>query len=59
MYETWLETRGISRETLENIESQVIQEVQEAEAAALRSREENMPIPEMALGGVYATPGLG
>jgi TPP-dependent pyruvate/acetoin dehydrogenase alpha subunit len=56
-YESWLETAGISRETLHAKEEEVITEILKAEREALSSRESNMPRPEMAIEGVYATTG--
>jgi len=48
MYESFLESRGIARRTLADVERRVIQEIEEAEKAALASRESRMPAPEEA-----------
>jgi TPP-dependent pyruvate/acetoin dehydrogenase alpha subunit len=54
MYESWLEGAGIKRTALEKTEQQVLEEIAEAEAKALLSRDKNMPLPETAIQGVYA-----
>ncbi len=54
MYETWLESSGLDRATLEAVEAQVLAEIAAAEREALASREHRMPRPEDALEGVYA-----
>ena len=55
MYESYLESAGVSRAQLEEIENRVIEELAEAEKEALVSRDAHMPRPESALEGVYAT----
>jgi TPP-dependent pyruvate/acetoin dehydrogenase alpha subunit len=57
MYEQYLQAVGVSRRTLEGIESRVIDEVRQAETEALESREKKMPRPESAIEDVYATTG--
>jgi 2-oxoisovalerate dehydrogenase E1 component subunit alpha len=57
MYEQYLQAAGVSKRTLEGIESRVIDEVKQAETEALESREKRMPRPESAIEGVYATTG--
>lgn len=54
MYECYLETVGVTRAQLEEIEAQVIAELAQAETDALVSRETRMPRPESAIEGVYA-----
>jgi TPP-dependent pyruvate/acetoin dehydrogenase alpha subunit len=52
-YEFFLNRRGISSATLEDVEGRVIEELAQAEREALRSRESSMPAPETVLDGVY------
>ena len=56
MFECYLEGQGVSKESLEKIEQQVIEELAQAEREALVSRENKMPKPETVIEGVYATP---
>jgi TPP-dependent pyruvate/acetoin dehydrogenase alpha subunit len=55
MYECYLESAGVSRKQMEEIENRVIAELAQAERDALVSRDTRMPRPESALEGVYAT----
>ena len=61
LYEAWLERRGVTRETLERIETRVTAEVEDA-AERARAKRESMPAPASAeLPGVSAgvrQPGL-
>jgi TPP-dependent pyruvate/acetoin dehydrogenase alpha subunit len=52
MYEEYLKTRRFSAGELESVEQEVVQAVEEAERAALASRD-HMPAGESALTGVY------
>ncbi len=52
-YEAYLESEGIGRPKLEAAEQGVIDELAEAEKAALKSRETQMPSGAAALEGVY------
>ncbi len=54
MFEEYLKQTGTPAEALEQDEAEVAEEVERAAEQALRSRDENMPVPESALGGVYA-----
>ncbi len=54
LYEEWLADRGIAREVLAGIETEVTAEVEGAERDALASRQQRMPAPESATAGVYA-----
>jgi TPP-dependent pyruvate/acetoin dehydrogenase alpha subunit len=54
MYESWLQTAGISTKTLEETEDQVVTEIAKAEEEALASRETSMPKPQSAIEDVYA-----
>lgn len=54
MFEAYLESIGVSRARLEEIEEGVIAELALAEKEALISRDTRMPRPEAALDGVYA-----
>src|SRR5207249_918018 len=49
MYESYLERRGVRKESLEQVEQNVIDAVAAAEKEALNSLELNMPKPEMAI----------
>ena len=53
LYEEFLEQNGTSLERLEQIESEVTDEVQRAADDALQSRDGSMPVPESAVEGVY------
>src|SRR5262245_10058954 len=53
MYECYLEWRGIPRETLEETEQQVIDEIATAEKAALESRDNSMPQSATLTQGAY------
>ena len=54
LYEEYLKGSGCSAADLEGVEAEVVQVVEEAEAAALASRE-RMPAGESALKGVYSS----
>jgi TPP-dependent pyruvate/acetoin dehydrogenase alpha subunit len=54
LFEMWLQDEGIAGERLQEIEARVTSEIEEAVAAALRSRETAMPEPASAAAGVYA-----
>jgi TPP-dependent pyruvate/acetoin dehydrogenase alpha subunit len=54
LFEMWLDDQGVGADRLQQIEAQVTQEIDDATAAALRSRETAMPHPESAAAGVYA-----
>ena len=56
-YESYLESAGISRKTLEDTEQCVISEITQAGKEALISKENQMPRPESAIEGVYAPMG--
>jgi TPP-dependent pyruvate/acetoin dehydrogenase alpha subunit len=55
LYESHLEKAGISKNILEETEQQVLTGIKQAENDALASRETNMPKPESAIEGVYAS----
>jgi 2-oxoisovalerate dehydrogenase E1 component len=55
-YESYLENHGITRSTLESVENDVIQEIEEAERQALASRDACMPDPNEVTQGVYGGP---
>ncbi len=55
LFEEYLKQTGTPAEALEQDEAEVAEEVERAAEQALRSRDENMPVPESALGGVYAS----
>lgn len=59
MYECYLESKGVSRAALEEIEKRILDEIGQAEREALASRDKNMPNPEAALEGVYFNPDSG
>ncbi|MEK6769394.1 MAG: thiamine pyrophosphate-dependent dehydrogenase E1 component subunit alpha, partial [Gemmatimonadota bacterium] len=54
LFEEHLKKEGVSASTLGKIEARVEAEIGAAEAEALASREQAVPAPESALGGVYA-----
>lgn len=54
LYEEYLVDHGVSRETLAAAEAEVASEVERAEAEALESRRQNMPVGESAVVGVYS-----
>lgn len=54
MYETYLERRGISRPRLQEVETEVLDEIASAEKQALASRESKMPGRELLTRDVYA-----
>ena len=54
LFEEHLIQTGTPAAALEEIEAAVADEVQQGADEALRSRDENMPVPESALEGVYA-----
>jgi TPP-dependent pyruvate/acetoin dehydrogenase alpha subunit len=54
MYEEYLKSAGVPAKTLGDVEARVLNEIQQAEAEALESREKSMPRPEAAIEGVYA-----
>ena len=54
MYESYLERRGISKTTLEEVEQRVIDEIARAEKEALNSANTRMPKPETLTEGVTA-----
>ncbi len=55
LYEEYLKREGVSAADLEAIEREVTTEVDRAAEEALTSREGNMPPPESAIDGVYAS----
>lgn len=55
LFEEYLKQTGTPAEALEQDEAEVAEEVERAAEQALRSRDENMPVPESALEGVYAS----
>ncbi|UCG85209.1 MAG: thiamine pyrophosphate-dependent dehydrogenase E1 component subunit alpha [Gemmatimonadota bacterium] len=55
LYEEYLKGDGVGPHVLERIESEIVQEVEDAEREALSSREASRPAPESALEGVYAS----
>ena len=55
MYEVYLKEIGISSDELEAVENRVIAELAQAEQEALISRDTQMPKPDSALDGVYAS----
>jgi 2-oxoisovalerate dehydrogenase E1 component len=57
MYEAYLQRRGTTQSTLNEVETRVIDEITGAEKDALNSLQRNMPKPEMATDGVYADRG--
>jgi 2-oxoisovalerate dehydrogenase E1 component len=54
LFEAYLTTRDVARDTLAAIEQEVEQEVEQAEQQALESREHRMPDGAQALRDVYA-----
>ncbi len=54
LYEEYLVDRGIPREALASAETEVTEEVERAEEAALESRKERMPRGQSAVMGVYS-----
>jgi pyruvate dehydrogenase E1 component alpha subunit/2-oxoisovalerate dehydrogenase E1 component alpha subunit len=54
LYEEHLVNRGIARDTLAAVETEVTSEVERAEVEALESRKESMPSGESAVIGVYS-----
>jgi TPP-dependent pyruvate/acetoin dehydrogenase alpha subunit len=54
MYECYLESHGTSKSALEAVERDVLDEIEQAERAALISRESSVPKPETAMENVYA-----
>lgn len=54
LYEEYLVSRGITREMLEEVEEEVVQEIERAETEALASRDLK-PEPASAIRGVYAS----
>lgn len=54
-YEEYLRGDGVDVEILERIESEIVQEVEQAETEALASRERSRPRPDSALDGVYVS----
>jgi TPP-dependent pyruvate/acetoin dehydrogenase alpha subunit len=54
LYEEYLVEQGVERGELEQVESEVTEEIDAAAVEALESRESNMPEPESALRDVYA-----
>ena len=55
LFEEYLKQTGTPVAVLEEAEAEVPEEVQQGADEALRSRDENMPVPESALEGVYAS----
>src|SRR2546429_1065485 len=53
LYEEWLKQEGVPARRLEQVEAEVTEQVEQAAAQALSSRD-RMPPGESALGGVYA-----
>jgi len=53
MYESYLERKGLSRSSLEQVEQRVIEELAAAEKQALHSRDTSIPKPETLTEGVY------
>jgi len=54
LYEEYLTSDGVARETLHAAEAEITHEVEIAERGALASQEMNLPRGETALDGVYA-----
>jgi TPP-dependent pyruvate/acetoin dehydrogenase alpha subunit len=54
MFETYLQAHGVDVGALDEIENSIVDELKDAEKAALASRDVNMPSPDLALRGVYA-----
>ncbi len=54
LFEEYLKQTGTPAAVLEKAEAEVAEEVEQGADEALRSRDENMPVPESALDGVYA-----
>ncbi len=54
MYESWLESHGISRAVLGETEARIIDEIAQAEQEALKSYEERMPDAKTVTERVYA-----
>jgi TPP-dependent pyruvate/acetoin dehydrogenase alpha subunit len=54
MYESYLTRHGVGKKTLEDVESQVVEELSRAEEEAIASQARRMPRPGAVLEGVYA-----
>jgi TPP-dependent pyruvate/acetoin dehydrogenase alpha subunit len=54
MYETYLQSTGVTADELASVEARVVAELAQAEREALASRDARMPRPEAALEDVYA-----
>jgi TPP-dependent pyruvate/acetoin dehydrogenase alpha subunit len=54
MFEAYLAKSGVPQNTLSDVEAQVVRELEEAEKAALRSRDRSAPQPAELTKGVYA-----